>query len=112
MAAPFNNGTDLVPSTRAGVAPAWGIAESTMSMLLRHPVHKRSPKQDRNDGTEDDRFLVRTRPEGAERLQQSDDHRARHGSRKARQPGEHCSDKPLEADQEAGVVVERGGRPD
>ena len=73
---------------------------------------ERLPEQHRDERAEDDDFLERAVPERGIALEQPDQDRADGGRRIADQPADDGADEGLQADQEAGVVIERRDRPD
>eukprot|EP00011_Vannellida_sp_DIVA3-517-6-12_P004087 CAMPEP_0114629414 /NCGR_PEP_ID=MMETSP0168-20121206/13345_1 /TAXON_ID=95228 ORGANISM="Vannella sp., Strain DIVA3 517/6/12" /NCGR_SAMPLE_ID=MMETSP0168 /ASSEMBLY_ACC=CAM_ASM_000044 /LENGTH=93 /DNA_ID=CAMNT_0001840869 /DNA_START=1 /DNA_END=278 /DNA_ORIENTATION=- len=83
-----------------------------MSMLLVVRVDEGPPEEDGQDHREHDDLLERTRIERAEALDQAHADGTTERHREAGQPAEHRRDEALEADQEAGVVVDGGGRRD
>ena len=70
------------------------------------------PDQDRNERAEDDHFLERAAPERRVALQQPDEDRADGGRRIADQAADDGADEGFQADQKAGIVIERRHRPD
>ena len=69
---------------------------------------ERTPQQHGDDQREHDHFLERAGPERRERLDQADQQRAGGGNRVARQAADDRADEALQADEEAGVVVDGG----
>src|ERR1700748_503233 len=80
--------------------------------LVARAVLEASPQQHGDDHGEHDHLLEGARVEGAEALEQPDEERADRAGRVAREAAEDRGDEALEADQEAGVVEERGRGPD
>src|SRR5213075_776060 len=79
-------------------------------IFLDMPRAQRQPDERRDDDGEDDRLLEGARPERRISLQQSERHGADDGERIARHPAEDRADETLEADEEAGVVIDGGDR--
>src|SRR5262249_49465823 len=70
------------------------------------------PDQDRNKRAENEYLLERTVPECRVALQQPDEDRARGGGRIADQAADDCADEGFQADQKAGIIIERRHRSD
>ena len=73
---------------------------------------ERSQKQDRNDQRKDDDLLEVARIERGKGFDASDEECRNRGQRVADKSADDRGDKPFQADQEPGVVVERRDRND
>ena len=98
----------------AALAGPFGLAGrpffAVLLFLIDVTGSQRAPEQDRNDQREDDHFLEGAGIEGGIGLQQADQNGAEGGKRIGGQTADDGADKALEADQEAGVVVNGGDR--
>ncbi len=88
-----------------------GYSSSYFVGVMRRNIEP-APQHDRDDRGEDDRLLQRARIERAEGFDQSDDDGADRGQRIADETADHRTDEALQADDQAGVVIDRRGRRD
>src|SRR5688572_23519567 len=84
----------------------------TSMLLVRVTGSQRAPQQHRQDDGEHDHFLECAGPERAEGLDHADRQRTDQRARITGQAADHAGHEALQANQEAGVVEDGGGRPD